>query len=407
MSHQPLRPFNSVGNNKSPEAINANLAILQPLFPQFDKGLLYTILQEKKNTVQDAIEALLEMCSEKPLPPPVPTTNNGNNNDFQSFNPVWYRKDDSSFPPLAAPAPRNPRASSFVKKPNTRAQQRRNHRNNKNKQPSITVNNKNREPTAFVSAPAPATADVDATIQFSQLQAPSVPAVSVPTNIKPYATSAPIPIPARVECRPLEVYEVEGNPVLTEASSNKAPALVVASTETIQSTDASEFAPELEMSTVAEDNGFVMLNNNRNSSNVSNNTEKDAACIVFEPPSTPAPAVVVAAAVPDLQEQQQQPRPSISVKLCNDSDMRRIGIPADDPDAFSKLKIASDHFLATSPSPPTSASASAAAAPKYRDEEGDLVAVHSQEEWEECVRVHESVLWQATPRPPRVIRLVF
>lgn len=80
----------------------------------------------------------------------------------------------------------------------------------------------------------------------------------------------------------------------------------------------------------------------------------------------------------------------VSVKLYfSDTDIRRLGIRKSDPSAFEKLKSSIFDDSST------------VFAPKYIDEEKERVTVRSQEEFEECLRVHADFIWPAENQQQR------
>jgi len=89
----------------------------------------------------------------------------------------------------------------------------------------------------------------------------------------------------------------------------------------------------------------------------------------------------------------------VSVKFyLSDTDIRRLGLNKNDTSAFTKLSESYVNMTGKEAS---------TFAPKYEDEENERVTVRSQEELEECIRVHESFIWpsQGQQRAAPILRL--
>lgn len=97
---------------------------------------------------------------------------------------------------------------------------------------------------------------------------------------------------------------------------------------------------------------------------------------------------------------QLEKKPSlVAVKLyfSYSPDIHRLAVDREDPSAFDKLCASIANLKGSS---------SSFVAPKYVDEEKERITVRTQEEWEECIRVHETFIWPAeTQRSVPILRL--
>jgi len=97
-------------------------------------------------------------------------------------------------------------------------------------------------------------------------------------------------------------------------------------------------------------------------------------------------------------EEDEKPVCLIAVKLYFSSeDIRRIALNKNDPSAFDKLAAGVSRI--------NPEGRVAVFRPKYIDDEREHVSMRSQEEFEECIRVHETSIWPNEGRTTPILRL--
>lgn len=107
--------------------------------------------------------------------------------------------------------------------------------------------------------------------------------------------------------------------------------------------------------------------------------------------------------LPDDEEEVKEAKPVclLAVKIYfSVYDIRRIPLDRNDPSSFATLAASVSRILQTSAS-----DSKKPFAPKYVDDENEYVTVCSQEEFDECLRVHEACIWPNDGRSMPLLKL--
>ena len=101
------------------------------------------------------------------------------------------------------------------------------------------------------------------------------------------------------------------------------------------------------------------------------------------------------------EEEEAKPVCLLAVKIYfSVYDIRRIPLDRNDPSSFATLAASVSRILQTSAS-----DSKKPFAPKYVDDENEYVTVCSQEEFDECLRVHEACIWPNDGRSMPLLKL--